>query len=90
MNKLKKLTRNRNIKRTRNLKGGYNSQKRKLSIRSKNSKKKLRKKRNMKGGVYGGWAPWEGVHSSPFSHIGYNRFQRAPFLSEMGDVNTIY
>ena len=62
----------------------------KRNSRSKTLKKTLRKKRNMKGGVYGSWAPWEGVRSSPFAHLSYNRFERVPFLSEMGDVNTIY
>jgi len=60
---------------------------RKSTTRKSNTRKSYRRNRNIRGG---GWAPWEGSTPNIGSNINYNRFQRVPFLSEMGAVDTIY
>jgi len=56
----------------------------------KHSKKYKKKTQNQKGGSE--WAPWEGSSTmrDPFNFINYNRFYRAPYLSEMLDLNAHY
>ena len=62
----------------------------KKNKRSQKRRKKNRTKRRQKPRQTGGkWGAWEGASTmnNPFSNIVYNRFVRAPFLSEMGDLS---
>lgn len=65
------------------------SKKNKKNIRTKNRRrnsKKKSKRRLQKGGK---WGSWEGASTMnhPFANVLYNRFVRAPFLTEMGDLS---
>jgi hypothetical protein len=69
---------------------------RKNKIRSfkkkKTIKKRISRKRNssrIKKQKGGGWASWEGAATmnNVFTPFIYNRFQRAPFLTEMGNLS---
>ena len=67
----------------------YMSRKNKKSQNRKNQKRnrsRRRKKQSQKGGK---WASWEGASTMnhPFANLVYNRFVRAPFLTEMGDLS---
>lgn len=89
INKKSKNQRNKHLKSnkklTRNIKRKTNSVK-----HNKQSKKNKNKKHSQKGGS--NWAPWEGSSTTrdPFNFINYNRFYRAPYLSEMLDLNSRY
>lgn len=55
----------------------------------RNTKRISKKRKNIKqkGGYK--WGSWEGASTmnDPLGSLIYNRFQRVPFLSEMGNLN---
>ena len=67
--------------------------KRYLNKSNRKSQKRKRKyitKRIQKSKQSGGkWASWEGASTMnhPLANLVYNRFVRAPFLTEMGDLS---
>lgn len=82
MVKAKKRTLNVSKKNKRNLnKSNRKNQKR----RRKNITKRIQKPKQSGGK----WGSWEGANTMnhPLANIVYNRFVRAPFLTEMGDLS---
>ena len=66
-----------------------NRKNKKRSLKKRISKKRISRKKNkfkIKKQIGGQWASWEGnaTRNNVFTPFTYNRFQRAPFLSEMG------
>mgnify|MGYP003995962827 CR=1 FL=1 len=88
INKKSKNQRNKhfkyNKKLSRNIKRKTNNVKHNKQSKKKKNKKKTKKE---KGGRE--WASWEGSSTmrDPFNFINYNRFYRAPYLSEMLYIN---
>ena len=73
-------------KRSSNMSKKNKSSRNRSKVRNQRRKTKLRQKPKQKGGQ---WGSWEGANtmSNPFANIVYNRFVRAPFLTEMGDLS---
>lgn len=68
----------------------YMSKKNKKSQNRKKKQRKNRTRRRQKPSQKGGkWASWEGANTMnhPLANLAYNRFVRAPFLTEMGDLS---
>tara|TARA_B100000886_G_scaffold324981_1_gene270136 strand:- start:1368 stop:1616 length:249 start_codon:yes stop_codon:yes gene_type:complete len=64
--------------------------KRNLNKSNRKNKKRNRSRRRKNQLQSGGkWGSWEGANTMnhPLANIVYNRFVRAPFLTEMGDLS---
>ena len=64
--------------------------KRNLNKSNRKNQRKNRTRRRQKPSQKGGkWASWEGANTMnhPLANLVYNRFVRAPFLTEMGDLS---
>ena len=86
-----KNSKNRHYSSLKKRKSKARKQKTKNNLRRKNKRSQINRKKRRQGKSQkgGGWAPWEGASSmnKPFANFVYNRFERVPFLSEMGDLS---
>ena len=55
----------------------------------KHSRKTYKKKKNIKQRGGNKWGSWEGASTmnNPFASLFYNRFVRAPYISEMAEIS---